>query len=122
VITLFESHRYDDAVSDDQLVDTEKRLCTTHPVNNATDYSFFLSLSLSTQHVSALNTRRFGDCICSLTATSIRSKYIMIQTFVSAIGKPCLYRFDVSVIVSAVDMKKEPDVSETALGEQNKTW
>jgi hypothetical protein len=32
-----------------------KRLCTTESVNNATNCSFFLSLSLSTQHVSALN-------------------------------------------------------------------
>jgi hypothetical protein len=32
-----------------------KRLCWTQSVNNATNCSFFLSLSLSTQHVSALN-------------------------------------------------------------------
>jgi hypothetical protein len=44
-----------------------KRLCTTQFVNNATNCSFFFSLSLSTQHVSALN----GDLQVSYYANAM---------------------------------------------------
>jgi hypothetical protein len=37
------------------LIQLKAVYCTTQSVNNATNCSFFLSLSLSLQHVSALN-------------------------------------------------------------------
>jgi hypothetical protein len=93
VITFFESHRYNEAISDDQLVDTEKIPDVSEIVSAASQPRQF-----------EVNTQRFRH---------------LSQQLISRVSTG--YRFDISVNVSAVDMKKEPDVSETALDEQTET-